>query len=378
MPGVYAQNTVMISEVEANPPGTDAGNEWLTLYNPASSEVDIGGWTIQTTHGRTNSFVIPSGTMIGACGEHTIRFPNQFLDNENESVILFDSRGNKINQTPLLTDTKNDQQTWKTLKPNCTVEQKTSVTSKPETSPKSVPKESIPDQDYDKKQEVVIKNDSSAREQIPSWVKANAEWWSENRITDQDFTRGLEYLVQQRIIKIPHTTPTNSNQSEQIPSWLRNNASWWSRGLLSDDEFVNGIQYLISNGVIKIPPQQFQCLGNALCITAKVERIVDGDTIYIEGYRVRLSLTNTPERGQTGFMEASGFTENFCPVGSTVRVDQDDGQPYDAYGRLVGKVYCGEKSLNSELLYNGHANILTQYCSKSEFSAEDWAKRYGC
>ena len=61
-----------------------------------------------------------------------------------------------------------------------------------------------------------------------------------------------------------------------------------------------------------------------------------------------------------------------------IRIDQDDLQPYDVYDRLLGKVYCGDKVLNSELLYSSHANILTQYCDTSEFSGESWAQNYGC
>ena len=61
-----------------------------------------------------------------------------------------------------------------------------------------------------------------------------------------------------------------------------------------------------------------------------------------------------------------------------VIVNQDDLQPYDKYGRLLGEVFCGDKLLNSELLYNGLANILTQYCDTSEFAGENWAKEFGC
>jgi len=91
-----------------------------------------------------------------------------------------------------------------------------------------------------------------------------------------------------------------------------------------------------------------------------------------------LSLTNTPEKNEDGFSKATEFTKRLCPVGSVITIDQDDKQQYDKYGRILGKVYCGDKSLNSELLYNGHANILTQYCSSSEFSNELWAQKYGC
>jgi len=109
-----------------------------------------------------------------------------------------------------------------------------------------------------------------------------------------------------------------------------------------------------------------------------VEKIVDGDTIYVQGYKIRLSLVNTPETNEAGFSEATAFTSNLCPVGSSVIVDQDDGQPFDVYGRMVGKITCSGKLLNSELLDNGHANILTQYCTKSEFASESWARKYGC
>jgi endonuclease YncB( thermonuclease family) len=120
------------------------------------------------------------------------------------------------------------------------------------------------------------------------------------------------------------------------------------------------------------------CSGTGLCITDKVMKIVDGDTIYIKNYKIRLSLTNTPEKDEPGFNEAKSFTAKLCPIRSTITIDQDDKQPYDSYKRLVGKVTCSGKVLNSELLENGHANISTQYCKKSEFASEIWAKKFGC
>jgi endonuclease YncB( thermonuclease family) len=126
-------------------------------------------------------------------------------------------------------------------------------------------------------------------------------------------------------------------------------------------------------------PDKPQCIGDELCISETIVRIVDGDTLYLQGgYEVRLSLTNTPERHQIGFHDASQFTAKICPVTMTAVFDQDDLQPYDVYGRLVGKITCNDKVLNSELLYAGHANILKQYCTTSEFSEESWAKEFGC
>ena len=121
-----------------------------------------------------------------------------------------------------------------------------------------------------------------------------------------------------------------------------------------------------------------KCIGNSLCIDGMIRKVIDGDTLLVDKYTVRLSLTNTPEMKERGFKEATVFTRNLCQPGSNALVDQDDGQPFDKYGRMVGKVTCSGKILNAELLDNGYANILTQYCKKSEFSSESWAKKYGC
>ncbi len=120
------------------------------------------------------------------------------------------------------------------------------------------------------------------------------------------------------------------------------------------------------------------CLGKALCTTDKVAQIIDGDTIYTKNYKIRLALTNTPEKNQKGFAEATAFTKKMCPVGSTISIDQDDKQKTDSYGRIVAKVTCSDKNLNLELLENKHGTILKQYCKKSEFASESWARKFGC
>ena len=119
--------------------------------------------------------------------------------------------------------------------------------------------------------------------------------------------------------------------------------------------------------------------GKYKCITDKVKRIIDGDTIELKNYLIiRLSLSDAYEKSKSGGPEATAFTTKLCPVGSFITVDQDDRQPFDIYKRILGKVYCGDKVLNSELLDNGHANILVKYCKTSEFAKEDWATKYGC
>ena len=150
----------------------------------------------------------------------------------------------------------------------------------------------------------------------------------------------------------------------------------WSSSSSSSSKSQSGSSSSYSS--LKANSQATPCKGSAECLVSKVTKIIDGDTLQISKYTIRLSLTNTPEKNQKGYSEAAAFTKKLCPVGSTITVDQDDGQKFDEYKRLLGKVYCGGKVLNSELLYNNHANILTKYCKKSEFASEDWARKYGC
>lgn len=121
------------------------------------------------------------------------------------------------------------------------------------------------------------------------------------------------------------------------------------------------------------PPKDPRCLGSALCFEGTVTRIVDGDTLDVDGRRVRLALVNTPEVGEAGYEAATQFTANLCPIGSRALVDEDDGQTGGSYGRIVGVVWCGDKIANGELVNSGNGTILTEFCPVSEFRHEPWA-----
>jgi len=89
--------------------------------------------------------------------------------------------------------------------------------------------------------------------EIPEWIKNNAGWWSDGQIDDNTFVQGIQYLIENDIIRIPSSDVSVSGSSSQIPSWVKNNAGWWAQGVVSDSDFVSGIQWLINNGIIIIP-----------------------------------------------------------------------------------------------------------------------------
>jgi len=117
------------------------------------------------------------------------------------------------------------------------------------------------------------------------------------------------------------------------------------------------------------------CAG---CFRGYVTEIIDGDTIKVGGQSIRFALVDTPEYGEYGFNEARDLIESICPVGSPVLVDEDDGQTQGSHGRMLAVIYCNGMNLNEAVLDEGHADIDQRFCEDSEFSSEEWAKKYGC
>ena len=85
---------------------------------------------------------------------------------------------------------------------------------------------------------------------IPKWIKHNAYWWTEGKISDEDFINGMRFLIEHRII--PATQLTGQIKNDQIPDSVKKIAYSWSQNKLPDTEFLRGIEYLIKNGVIEL------------------------------------------------------------------------------------------------------------------------------
>ncbi len=104
--------SVIINEVELNPPGDErksAYPEWVELYNDGEA-ADIGGWNVSTSHGE--SVIIPDGTTIPAYGTYIVSSDFAWLEDQNESITLIDASGATVDQTPVLTDTDDNEYAW--------------------------------------------------------------------------------------------------------------------------------------------------------------------------------------------------------------------------------------------------------------------------
>ena len=225
-------------------------------------------------------------------------------------------------------------------------------------------------------------SESSAKYSIPEWVKNNVAWWSNGQIDDDSFILSMQFLINEGIMKVSPTETQNIGSSNEIPSWVRINAKWWISEQISDHEFVQGIEFLVGNGVIQIKTSELlssqQCLGDTRCIIGTVTHIVDGDTIKVNGQSIRFALSSAPDMNEFQGLEARELIQRICPVGSTVIVDEDDGQSEGSYGRIIAKIYCNDTNLNEELLDSGFGYLASGFCNITEFSNENWALKHGC
>jgi len=200
-------------------------------------------------------------------------------------------------------------------------------------------------------------------------------------------------------VTLPQLSEPN-NSSSKIPDWVKNIFVWYSQDQVSEDELLNAIKYLITEGILVIPTTEVEtiqpqiltpppkqttlddttqsCSGSARCISGTVTRVVDGDTIHVDGQSIRFSLASTPELNEYGGKEARDHIEQICPVGSKVLVDEDDGQTEGSYGRIVAVIYCNGLNLNDQVIENGFGYLSSSFCYKSEFSTHAWAKKHGC
>ncbi len=85
----------------------------------------------------------------------------------------------------------------------------------------------------------------TASHDMPAWIKDNVKQWSSN----SEIIDGLKQMVKEKIINSPKEY---RNSERMVPDWIKNNAEWWYNGQISDDDFIKSLQYLVNKGIIRV------------------------------------------------------------------------------------------------------------------------------
>jgi hypothetical protein len=110
-----AQGTVVINEVEANPAGDESAfktaiSAWFELYNNDDKDVDISGWGMKNSEGR--SITLPQGAIIKGLDYYVMDVKPKWLAQTGEVLVLTDARGVEVERTASLSDEENNEMAW--------------------------------------------------------------------------------------------------------------------------------------------------------------------------------------------------------------------------------------------------------------------------
>lgn len=102
-----------------------------------------------------------------------------------------------------------------------------------------------------------VKEQNMIKTMIPFWVNNDAKLWSEGNVDNSYFVQVLHYLIENEMkTMLPDGILTFIHPSLShptiIPSWIRNDAGWWADGKISDTDFVNAMYYLLDKGIIRL------------------------------------------------------------------------------------------------------------------------------
>jgi len=91
---------ILINEILPSPTGSDATDEWIEIFNPNDFEVNLSGWKIQDTVGKTKAYIFQKGTKILAKGFLVLKRPitKITLNNEGDGLKLTDPDGKTIDE----------------------------------------------------------------------------------------------------------------------------------------------------------------------------------------------------------------------------------------------------------------------------------------
>jgi hypothetical protein len=143
---------------------------------------------------------------------------------------------------------------------------------------------------------------ASADTSIPSWIKSNAKYWKEGQIGDDDYVKGMQFLITNGVIQVP-SSDESVEKSSKIPSWVKNAAGYWADGSLGDSEYVSSMQYLIGAGIIDVSKESISSISVQSSTLNDTSKATSSTTTSSDGEMLKCDSALTPADKQTCLQE---------------------------------------------------------------------------
>ncbi len=97
--------------------------------------------------------------------------------------------------------------------------------------------------------ENILTNQTST--DTPLWIKNDVKKWVEGKISDRDFVLSVQELIRIGVILPPRPEVELENiDIIKIPKWVKLSAEWWVDEKVSDEEFKNAMRFLVEKGIL--------------------------------------------------------------------------------------------------------------------------------
>ena len=160
---------------------------------------------------------------------------------------------------------------------------------------------------------------SSVQDLIPSWIKNNAGWWADDKISDSDFLYGIKFLVENNIIQFQ--SDVYSEKTKDIEKYLLdwdtvvNDSLYAYEGSIKVQlkffDFVNyTVKYDMSKGLV------YDYSEPTLLESGVWLYQITGHEQFLHNARIIADLI------EESYLYDSGIVKNVHPISNTINVEE--------------------------------------------------------
>ena len=138
----------------------------------------------------------------------------------------------------------------------------------------------------------IIQPDKS--EQVITTISRDGTFTATIEITsDSQIGAYIVYAEIEGELHLVNAFEIKDRDANRVPVWIKNNAHWSSENKITDSDFVKGIEFLVSNKIITIDTPskrtipsgpgltENKCSGNARCFSGQVTQVIECSLILI-------------------------------------------------------------------------------------------------